>query len=393
MNVMKLGILGGLVASTALLGTLSSSATATDAEPWENAAVLPLDDDDGPAVVGKYSSVALDHLGRASISYYDSTNHDLKLAVCNDEQCSEPTIVTVDDNGATGQYTSMTLGLEGYPVISYFDYDVGALKLAVCDTRHCGNPTITTIDSYIDGGWVGWYSSVTLDGNVPMIAYHSFTSSAVKVAACDDKFCDHASLTTIDHALGADPSIAMGSSAPIVAYFDTDAGLKVATCDDATCAHPTINTIEKAGEHGWFTSLALDQDGHPVISYYDTDARELRLAMCTDAACDNARIVAFDTGDAAGTYTSVAVDHDNHPVISFHDADNGSLLVARCTSPMCRTHEIIEVDDGNVGSHTSLAVDGPRTVISYHDENEGSLKLASRSIAIEPFSVTVVDAG
>jgi hypothetical protein len=53
--------------------------------------------------VGPSTSLQLDANGYPVISYYDRTNGNLKLAVCNDGTCSTKDITTVDDLGRVGQ--------------------------------------------------------------------------------------------------------------------------------------------------------------------------------------------------------------------------------------------------------------------------------------------------
>jgi hypothetical protein len=53
-------------------------------------------------VVGRNTSIALTSSGNPVISYYDDTNRDLKVAVCNDATCSSPTITTVDSERGRG---------------------------------------------------------------------------------------------------------------------------------------------------------------------------------------------------------------------------------------------------------------------------------------------------
>ncbi|NDJ36871.1 MAG: hypothetical protein GYB64_19635, partial [Chloroflexi bacterium] len=67
-----------------------------------------------------------------------------------------PTLVIVDSAGDTGWDLSMTLNSEGNPVISYWDSSNGDLRLAVCDDPTCTSPTLTTVDS--DGN-TGWFTS------------------------------------------------------------------------------------------------------------------------------------------------------------------------------------------------------------------------------------------
>lgn len=83
---------------------------------------------DSAGDVGWHTALALDASGHPVISYYDSTNDDLKLAHCNDASCTSATLTTVDSAGNVGYYTSLALDASGHPVISYNDVTHGDLK-------------------------------------------------------------------------------------------------------------------------------------------------------------------------------------------------------------------------------------------------------------------------
>src|SRR5437867_12385692 len=74
-----------------------------------------------------------------------------------------PVVMTVDSGGSVGTYTSMRLN-GGNPVVSYYDSTNGDLKLATCTTG-CGGATPTWVIVTVDGtGDVGWYTSLQLNG-------------------------------------------------------------------------------------------------------------------------------------------------------------------------------------------------------------------------------------
>ena len=65
--------------------------------------------------------------GQLFISYYDLTNHDLKLAYHNGLRWD---LYTVDSPGDVGRYSSVAVDPSGKPHISYYDSTNGDLKLA-----------------------------------------------------------------------------------------------------------------------------------------------------------------------------------------------------------------------------------------------------------------------
>jgi len=140
---------------------------------------------DGATNVGLFTSLVLDADGNPVISYQDGLNTDLKLAHCNDPNCSggDESLTTVDDAENVGFHTSLVLDAYGNPVISYRDGDNTALKVAFCNDPDCagGDEKILTVD---DTANEGEHTSIVLDaaGN-PIIAYYGATSSALKVAS------------------------------------------------------------------------------------------------------------------------------------------------------------------------------------------------------------------
>jgi len=68
-------------------------------------------------------------------------------------------VTPVDNNGEPGRYNSLALGSSGYPVISHWDQSSVDLKLAVCNNAACTNPTLTRVGT----GEIGEHSSLALN--------------------------------------------------------------------------------------------------------------------------------------------------------------------------------------------------------------------------------------
>jgi hypothetical protein len=101
-----------------------------------NAATLSAIDVTG--TVGAYTSLTMGGDGLGMISYQDVTNGDLKVAHCSNLACTSAVVSTLDGAAAVvGSYTSMTVSADGLGLVSYFDSTNGDLKTAHCSNALC----------------------------------------------------------------------------------------------------------------------------------------------------------------------------------------------------------------------------------------------------------------
>jgi hypothetical protein len=184
----------------------------------------------------------------------------------------------------------------------------------------------------------------------------------------------------------------------------------------------TFETVDPAVGVGFFTSLALDSQDRPHITYYDTVHGALKYAFFDSVGWNITTLDAYalsanensanldassdasacfvgdrdwrsfpsglpgeDLGPDAisphidlvgyGLYSSIAIDAAGNIHISYYDSVNGNLKYAHT---LLNSWIIQTIDfNGDVGAYSSLAVNSSGYgQISYYDKTNGNLKFA-----------------
>jgi len=315
---------------------------------------------DASGNIGYYSSIANDSNGYRHISYYDSTNDDLKYAT---DKSGSWVVTSVDTPGNMGYYTSIAVDSNDDVHISYYDYTNFDLKYA---TDKSGSWVLTSVDT---SGKVGHYTSIAVDSNDDVhISYYDLTTYDLKYAT--DKSGSWV-LTSVDTSgvVGQYTSIAVDSNDDVhISYYDgTNADLKYATDKSGSWV---VTSVDTNGSVGKYTSIAVDSNDDVHISYYDDINDDLKYA--TDKS-GSWVVTSVDTSGDVGYYTSIAVDSNDDVHISYYDTTNFDLKYATDKSG---SWVLTSVDtSGNVGHHSSIAVDSNDDVhISYYDGSNLDLK-------------------
>jgi hypothetical protein len=132
-------------------------------------------------------------------------------------------------------------------------------------------------------------------------------------------------------------------------------------------------TVDSAGPVGGANSIALDSNDYPHISYREASPNHsLKYAKWNGSLWTSE---AVDSYDNTGTWTSLALDGDDYPHISYWNDSNGEVRYAKWNGS---AWDIDIVDTiPNVYSHNSMALDSnDHPHISYRDGKNHSLKYA-----------------
>ena len=269
--------------------------------------------------VGEFTSIALDSDGYPHISYYDDTSEALKYAYKDYSGWNTETV----DSGGVGSYTSIALDSNDYPHISYYDWSNGDLKYAYKDSSGWH---IELVD---EEGFVGDDTSIALDSNgYPHISYNKWISSSsgeLRYAYKDSSGDWH--IEVVDSGGNAQyTSIALDSNGyPHIGYYDS-CDLKYAYKDSSGDWH--IETVDRYIDG--YISLALDSNGYPHISY--RLSLDLMYLMYAYKDSSGWHIEVVDSERYVEPYsikvkwhTSIALDSNDYPHISYYDYANGDL--------------------------------------------------------------------
>ncbi|MFP6872503.1 MAG: BACON domain-containing carbohydrate-binding protein [Verrucomicrobiales bacterium] len=367
---------------------------------------------DSRGVVGTENSLKFRPDGKPCISYYDSTNRNLKFASFNGTKWSTE---TVDDSGSVGNHSSLGIASNGTPDISYQDLSSGNLKFAFFDGRDWH---IHTVDAESNVGGYGTSLNYGPDG-FPAISYYDRSRTGLKVQElgrsvdgslswygtnidfgqqrCNNTIppsCSYVSRRGEYSSLGFRPDGTLTAS-----YVDT-------TYSQLRFAEPRTEfagglagffqskwlswNVDSGAEVAEFTSLDYDFEGNHGIAYALKNGG-LKFAFSDGSRDQGKPVWSFTTIDSGnvGAYASLSFNAQGNPGISYYDKSNASLKYAFSNGTTWTTETVD--GDGLVGEYTALSY-GPEGYpgISYYDRSSGDLKFARLTRSKPEFFHTVI---
>ncbi len=122
-----------------------------------------------------------------------------------------------------------------------------------------------------------------------------------------------------------------------------------------------------------YTSLELDSDNYPHISYYDYDQKDLKYARWDGSEW---QIEMIDSVDNVGKYASLRLDNFDYPHIAYKDHTNDGVKYANWDGSAWLI-ETVESDIG-YGNYTSLVLDANNRPCISSVEYSGEVRFAYR---------------
>lgn len=343
-RLLGFALLGGVVVMfVAVLGAAAAGSTNTKVTidtPTEGSTVLL--DSSGFPVVG--------YVGAASRR--GTANGAVKVAHCVNVSCkgTQNSITAPATGGSFDPIPSMALDARGFPVLAYTLTSTNPFQMQIL---HCGNATCSSGNVVTTPVTFGEAPSLALDSSgFPVVAYVGSTDHYLYVLHCGDTTCGSGNtINPVDTSgnLGVSPlSLKLDSSgSPVIAYYDnTNGDLDVLHCGDATCSSGNTTTSpDTAGNVGANPSLALDQAGFPVVSYYDATNLNLKVLHCGDATCSSGNTITVPDPNKVTTgayYSSLALDAHGFPVVAY---ETKNLQLLHCGNATCSSGNTITSPD------------------------------------------------
>ena len=299
--------------------------------------------------------------GSAAISYYDSTQGAVGLAVGRNGNSTwlhqgidgYPNDQGLDE-GDRGKYTALAVADDGQVWVAYYDIGLKTLrygnKKVDPEAPQDGEWTVGVADA--GGGGTpdaGHYPAISLDSQgYPVISHYDSFRSTLRVARWNG------------------------------ASFSSE------VIDEGTDG--TDETGAVTADVGEFSSIAIDQDVE-YIAYYDRANGALKMAWGTTGAYTietvdsglqsilNEDGTTTETNSDVGQWTSIAVS-DGLFYVAYQDASNSAVKLAT-GRPGNWTFEV--VDSGNlIGADTAIAIQEGNIFVAYQDGYTQDLRLAVR---------------
>ena len=318
------------------------------------------------AIVGKWTSIALDSGDLPHISYHDESLTLLKYAHYDGNEWNTVTVDGTAESDHLGKGTSIALDSFDHPHISYFDGPTRDLKYAHFDG---GQWNKVTVDSQ---GEVGKYTSIAINSSdMPCIAYTDVGDFKLKYAYFDGVLWHNETLP-ITEEVDRECSLVLDSSdRPRISYYDlTNQDLGYAWFDGGQWH---IETVDSQGKLGRWSSLRLDSNERPHISYNEQTNEGSESVKYTYFDGVNWNTEYVDSAGDVGRFTSLALDSTDAPHISYLDLYNEDLKYSYWSGSDWET-EIVDPDGDRYCSMAMGANDTPH--ISYYDFFNSDLRYA-----------------
>jgi hypothetical protein len=278
-----------------------------------------------------------------------------------------------------GVKPDLELAPDGTPGITYIHEDLDGF-IDYADAASGWSP-----ERVVDGYFYGPIGLAYTPDAQPRIAYHDHQDTSFNQDLGDLTYAVRSDEAWTIEAInddghdGWDSTIAIGPDTVVRAagidpeQFGSTVGVEYYELGDGGWTVTEIGSGAVAYEFN--VSLAVDPDGNPALTYYDTTNAELKYATRTNSAWS---IETVDAEGDAGRYSSLAFDSAGTPHISYLRLDgptSGTVRYATLDGDAWTTGDIDTLDNLRTGftgtrRNTAIALDADQTPhVVYSDES------------------------
>lgn len=228
---------------------------------------------------------------------------------------------------------------------------------------------------------------------LPMIAYHHDVLGYrdLNIMECLTADCTSSLrrvLASDDYA-GMHPSIAIGQDGnPVIVHYDLiDEDLEVLACADLSCLTGQTHIIDYEPGAGVLTSIVIRADGRPLIAYWRDNGDDLYLYNCADAICSTGASRSLDSGQFTGRSPSIFLRSNGTPMIAYEKATSPPRIkIYNCADSNCASGGSYAGSDFDAAAseHGSvLRLDG-RAAFVFRNPSDGHLVMTDCNNSVDP---------
>lgn len=331
---------------------------------------------------GLFTSIDLDAYGDPHIAYYDSINGDLKYT---HKVYGGWRVDAIDTTGDTGLYTSLAVQTTDNKIFTHFSY----YDASNTDLRYATWSEESTAVSYrntVDGKNstnMGLYTSIALtheSNPQPCISYYDASNDNLKFAEMVDRSAGDPwkrSTAASYEDSGIYSSLVIdGNNNPRISYFNATTGyLMLAIYDYANSNKWETQEVDKSGSIGRHTSMVLGADGLVRIGYYSSSNGELHYTQQTSSTVFSTPQV-VDTDADLGAYNSLVFDSNGIPHIALFDDTHDDLYYMTWSNNGWSGPHLVD-HEGDTGLYNDIAIDANNIPhMAYYNASRGCLRYA-----------------
>ncbi len=235
----------------------------------------------------------------------------------------------IDSTPSSGSLSDMVFGLDGFPRITYYDETNDALKLAICEDENCSSATTKMLQTSL-GGPAFSAMAIGDDGSLAIVYYYT-SMSQLYYMKCRDSSClvvEGNKPLLVALTLSSRPNIDIKNGSVYVNFYDQSSlTLKAVYCHlDLLC--DTIDIFSIISNEGEYPTMVISPINNVAYVFWYSGSK-LAVAECkpelggfTTIICNTPALVGSDIlisglAPAPQVYPHAIIDSRGIPVVFY----------------------------------------------------------------------------